>query len=217
MASAKRQIAPTNNRRAPITAFGSEPLVRLMEYDDVKRVLDIGSGAGTQARILRESGREVTTVSIIPPADFVGDYLSLMIPGDPWDAIWASHVLEHQPNPGLFLRHCHKDLRDGGVLVITVPPAKHNIVGGHLSLWNAGLLLYHLIVAGFDCRAARVSGCYVGGHDDGVPYNLSVIVRKVNAVLPPLVCDNGDIERLAQFFPLPARQDFDGRLAPINW
>jgi SAM-dependent methyltransferase len=198
-----------------IPPHGGEALDRLLAYADVRRVLDIGSGAGDQAAILRTAGREVTTVSMMPPADFVGDYIALELPGA-FDAIWASHVLEHQPNPGLFLRRCFDDLRIGGVLAVTVPPPKHEIVGGHLSLWNAGLLLYHLVVAGFDCRNARVSGCYANG-PAYVPYNLSVIVRKVPAALPPLACDAGDIERLAEFFPLPVRQGFDGRLAPIDW
>jgi SAM-dependent methyltransferase len=193
----------------------SEALLRLMEYGDVRRVLDIGSGNGAHAAALRATGRDVTAISLQPPADLIGDYLALEVPG-PFDAIWASHVLEHQPNPGMFLWRCHGDLRDGGVLAVTVPPPKHEIVGGHMTLWNAGLLLYHLVVAGFDCREARVSGVYADAPGE-TPYNLSVIVRKVPAALPPLAFDSGDIERLAKFFPLPVRHGFDGRLAPVNW
>ncbi len=195
---------------------GSQALERLLEYQDVHRVLDIGSGAGVQAQIMRAAGRKVTTVSMAQPADLVGDYLKLKISGDPWDAIWASHVLEHQPSPGEFLRCCYRDLRMGGILAVTVPPPKHEIVGGHLTLWNAGLLLYHLIVAGFDCREARVSAPYENGpgYDK---YNISVIVRKVQAWLPKLKFDAGDIEALAEFFPIPVTHGFDGRLPPINW
>ncbi len=199
-----------------ISITGSEALVRLLEQDDVRSVLDIGSGTGTHARMMREAGREVTTISLSPPADLIGDHAAFDFSGDPFDAIWASHVLEHQPDPGAFLRKCFADLRAGGVLAVTVPPPKHEIVGGHLSLWNTGLLLYHLVVAGFDCREARVSGCYADG-PEFEPYNLSVIIRKVPAALPPLAFDKGDIERLAQFFPLPVRHGFDGRLAPIDW
>lgn len=195
---------------------GCEALDRLLHYEDVKRVLDVGSGSGAHARVMREAGRKVDTVSIVPPATFVGDYTTMLIPGEHWDAIWASHVLEHQANPGIFLHRCFADLRPNGILAVTVPPAKGSIVGGHVSLWNTGLLLYHLILAGFDCANARVSGCYPT-LQGGVPYNLSVIVRKVPAVLPPLACDIGDIERLAKFFPLPVTQGFNGNLAPINW
>jgi SAM-dependent methyltransferase len=200
-----------------IPVCGSQALARLLEYDDVLRVIDIGCGAGQQAEIMRQSGREVTTVALIAPADHVGDYLKSLIPGEPWDAIWASHVLEHQPNPGAFLSRCFQDLRADGVLAVTVPPPKHEIVGGHLSLWNTGLLVYHLIVAGFDCRQARVSEPYENG-DGYDKYNISVIVRKRRAVPSrPLVYDAGDIETLAEFFPLPVTHGFDGRLPAINW
>lgn len=195
---------------------GSQALARLLEYDDVIRVLDIGSGDGRHAARMREAGREVVTVSMTPPADYVGDYAEVNIRGGPFDAIWACHVLEHQQNVGQFLRRCFEDLREGGVLAITVPPPKSDIVGGHLALFNSGLLLYHLIVAGFDCSEARVSPLYADG-DHTAPYNLSVIVRKKMASLPPLDWDAGDIDRLKPFFPVPVAHGFDGRMEPVNW
>ncbi len=132
----------------------------------------------------------------------------------PFDCIWASHVLEHQPNVQQFLRKVFADLREGGVLAITVPPLKHQIVGGHLSLWNMGLLLYHLVLAGFDCREAR-------GKQYG--YNISVITPKISAAVPldELRFANGDIERLAEFLPknpgLEWRQSYRGDIAELNW
>lgn len=194
---------------------GSQALSRLLEYRDVQRILDIGSGAGDHARIMRAAGKDVTTVSLEPPADFIGDYCATHVPSE-FDAIWASHVLEHQPNVGRFLELCFSDLRPGGLLAVTVPPAKPDVVGGHLTTWNAGLLLYNLIVAGFDCRDARVSAPYSSG-PGYPPYNISVLVRKRQAELPPLRFDNGDIETLAPFFPVPVRHGFDGRLPDINW
>ena len=197
------------------TVCGSQALSRLLLCDDVDSVLDIGSGAGVQAQIMRKAARKVTTISLIPPADFVGNYFDFEAPKK-FDAIWASHVLEHQPNPNLFLKKCFSDLRDNGVLAITVPPAKHDIVGGHVTLWNTGLLIYNLILAGFDCSKAWVSEAYENGpgYDK---YNLSVIVRKVPAVLPALVYDYGDIESLAKFFPIPVKHGFDGRMPAIRW
>lgn len=186
--------------------FAGEALIRLLELQDVKTVIDIGSGDCAHAALMRDAGLTVTTVSLRPPADIVGDYMDTRL--GPADAIWASHVLEHMPDVGVFLAKCFDDLREQGVLAVTVPPAKHDIVGGHLSLWNAGLVLYRLILAGFDCRRARV-GKY--------GYNVSVIVRKQPALLPELAMDAGDIELLAQFFPLAVAQGFDGRLSNIDW
>ena len=205
----------------PYSVRGSQTLCRLLQYADVKTALDIGSGTGEHAAIMRAAGKVVTTVSLEPPADYLCDYVGSRIIPSGFDAIWASHVLEHQPNVNLFLTQCFRDLREGGVLALTVPPHKPEIVGGHLVTWNAGILLYNLIIAGFDCRGARVSGCYSSGLDANgeayAPYNVSVLVRKAAANLPALRFDSGDIARLAQFFPCPVTDGFDGRLEPIGW
>jgi hypothetical protein len=165
-------------------------------------VLDIGSGGGAHASYFRDLSKKVTTISLEPPADHVGDYLDVFVP--PHDLVWASHVLEHQPNPNLFLKKCFQDC--GTWFCVTVPPAKHDIVGGHLTLWNAGLLIYNMVIAGWDCSHAKV---WTYG------YNISVLVKKKQAVLPKLRMDYGDIEALSGFFPEPVSQGFNGRTLGI--
>jgi len=187
---------------------GDQALTRLLEYSDIRTVIDLGSGDGAHAAVMREAGREVTAISLIEPADIVGDFMAWDSDRTDFDAVWACHVLEHQVDPGSFLRECRRRLRPGGYLAVTVPPLKHQVVGGHVALWNAGTLLYHLIMAGFDCRNARV-GTY--------GYNISVIVQNVEASLPDLHFDFGDVERLAGFFPVPVAHGFDGRLPNIRW
>jgi SAM-dependent methyltransferase len=197
---------------------GSQALQRLIDdYPDVRTVLDIGSGEGRQARKMADAGLAVVTIDLEGPANHVGDFMGWEGGYSRFDAVWCCHVLEHQPNPQAFLVACRKRLRDGGLLAVTVPPAKPEIVGGHVTLWNAGLLLYQLILAGFDCREARV-GTYASG--PGFPvYNISVLVRapSIPLRLPRLAMDAGDIETLAPFFPCPVRQGFDGRLPDIEW
>ncbi len=168
-------------------------------------VLNIGSGIHEHTDIMKAQGLSVTTLDNIYTADIKATwpaYIDRM-----FDAVWCSHVLEHSLNPGLFLSEIKKILNVGGVLAITVPPAKHNIVGGHVSIWNAGLLLYHLILAGFDCSNASVKS---------YGYNISVIVENVTANLPDLISDNGDIEALSIFFPLDVTQGFDGEISIIK-
>lgn len=185
--------------------WADEALIKLLGYD-FDTVLDIGSGNGDHAFVLRKQGKKVTTISLEEPADVVGDFMCVDV--DPVDCIWASHVLEHQRSVGKFLERCYALLNDDGILAVTVPPAKHNIVGGHVSLWNAGLLLYNLILAGFDCSEAAVKS---------YGYNISVIVRKKKAELPELRMDSGDILRLSDFFPLEVGEGFDGQIMEVNW
>lgn len=168
-------------------------------------MLDVGSGTGEHAELFRKVGKQVTTIAL-SDADIVGDFNKIKL--GKFDCLWVSHVLEHQRNVGSFLERCFDCLYEDGILAITVPPLKHEIVGGHLTLWNAGLLLYNLILAGFDCRNAAVKE---------YGYNISVIVRKQRAVLPTLKMDYGDIESLKDFFPFPAQHGFDGRVQEVNW
>ena len=170
-------------------------------------VLDVGSGNGHIAKLIRKgTGAKVYTTDILE-SDFRGDFNTIKFDRT-FECITAFHVLEHQLNVHSFLVKIFNLLEDDGIFVVSVPPLKHKIVGGHVSLWNPGLLLYNLIVAGFDCSQARV-GTY--------GYDCSVIVRKKKAILPPLRYDNGDINALSKFFPFPAVEAFNGKDLHINW
>jgi len=170
-----------------------------LEFDSV---LDVGSGAGLHAQVFREFGKQVTTLDF-KNADICGNFLHVDVPKV--DVIWCCHVLEHQVNVGQFLE---KALDHCKLFVVTVPPAKHDIVGGHFTLWNAGLLLYNLVQAGFDCRDACVKT---------YGYNISVIVEAKRRPDVTLKMDCGDIETLAEFFPFHVEQGFDGRILEVNW
>jgi len=171
---------------------------------DFRSVLDVGSG-GVHADIFKNAGKEVTTINLYN-ADVVGNYLHHDFKVD---CIWASHVLEHQPNPNLFLRKCFRDLNENGILAVTVPPLKHDIVGGHVTLWNAGILLYQLVLAGFDCAQASVKT---------YGYNISVIVKKKPFTMPKLSMDSGDIEKLYPYLPIKEGLDtFNGQIDEVSW
>lgn len=193
-------------------------LEALIDHCEFQTVLDVGSGAGKHADVFEASGKHVTAIDFgvsvyfqqktSHRTDIIADYYQYSF-DTPFDCVWASHVLEHQPNPNDFLRKTHRDLKEGGWLAITVPPLKHNIVGGHLTLWNAGLLLYQLVFAGFDCRDAAVRS---------YGYNVSVIVKKSTIRDTPLLhYDSGDIDRLSQFFPSGLGEGFNGRIKQLNW
>jgi hypothetical protein len=134
-----------------------------------------------------------------------------------FDGIHAAHVLEHQLNPHNFLKKIFSELKEEGWLCITVPPLKHNIVGGHVSLWNAGLILYHLVLAGFDCRKAKIKQ---------YGYNISVIVQKISIKEKPLlVYDGSDMNFIKKYIPsfkfngaTPKTPGaFNGNIQEWNW
>lgn len=208
-----------NDREPKITK--NEPralptLQKLCQSYEFKTILDVGSGPGKHSELFKQRGKQVTAcdIGISPNYEhgiaIEGDYMKLNF-GEGFDAIWCCHVLEHQRNVGFFLEKLFDDLKEEGVLAITVPPKKSSIVGGHLTLWNAGLLLYNLILAGFDCADASVAS---------YGYNVSVIVRKRAIKDFPTICyDKGDIEVLAPYFPsvLHVHQLFDGDIRSVNW
>ena len=190
--------------------FGDEAAKKLVKDYSFNTLLDIGSGPKSAAySFFSENNKTITRQDINPDyqPDLLGDFNNLAT-DKLYDCIWCSHVLEHQLNVNHFLTKIFHTLKDGGVLAITVPPRKDEMVGGHVTLWNAGLLLYNLILAGFDCKNAAVKS---------YGYNISVIVEKKTAILPNLNYDTGDINALNEFFPLGVYEGFDGNIQEINW
>jgi SAM-dependent methyltransferase len=205
--------------------LGYLALEALLAEPNIKTVLDVGCGPGEHARHLSSAGKRV--IGVDPAAVEIGsseknggsmmllqaDYLDPeTLFAEPFDAIWCCHMLEHVDDPQAVLCKMHQDLRDGGLLALTVPPATHAMVGGHFTLWNAGLLLYHLVRAGFDCRDARIRK---------YGYNLSVLVRKTpvpEGSVPKQA--NHAMAPLRPYLPegLAWRHDsFDGDIHQLNW
>jgi SAM-dependent methyltransferase len=218
-------VVPPAPGRTSNMRFADVAIEQLVANEDFQTVLDVGCGTGEHAAYFLAHGKKVTAIDLGGSPYFaqrdqridvvVGNFNDVQF-AEPFDCVWASHVLEHQPDVHQFLARVHRALRENGVLGITVPPLKHEIVGGHLSLWNAGLLLYHLVIAGFDCREARVlqSG-----------YNISVVVRKRTIQIPrDLAYDAGDIRKLRAYLPASLTfrtyefdDAFDGDIRTLNW
>ena len=194
---------------------------RLINGYTFDRVLDIGAGGGEAAAAFRDRGKVVTMIDKCPASDDV-KRVDIEREGCPYTAegvIWCAHTLEHVHNVGAFLGAICRAAAPGVVVAITVPPLKHHIVGGHVNLFNAGILLYRMILAGFDCRSARI-------RQEG--YNIGLIVEApgddeyrelMQTVQTGLVHDYGDIETLAKWWPegLECRHGFDGDIKSWNW
>lgn len=186
-------------------------LTKLIDEYVFQTVLDVGCGHGEHTAALRKAGKHVTPVDLDNTGVtgmLVRDFIDLQENDDRiqgFDVVWCSHVLEHQLAPHRFLRCLHGALREGGVLALTVPPAKPQIVNGHVSLWNAGLLTYHLALAGFDCSDIRL--CH---HR----YNITALLTKRSVPHSDVPVPFAD---LADALPPFAAHRFNGQIKRHNW
>ena len=101
------------------------------------RILDCGCGAGDNARILNDRGWRVTGVTIDAKEQEVAKRfceavhianLENGIPADVdgmFDAVLASHVLEHLARPERLLHEVRQRLNPGGVLGVALPNIAH--------------------------------------------------------------------------------------------
>lgn len=201
---------------------GEKILDKFLEMKFVN-VLDIGAGAleHTEVFLNKEKivdicdygnsvyyDRRVQNIESRIRNKYIGNFNTIDFNNN-YDAIWCSHILEHQVNVNLFLKKIHSLLKENGYLAIIVPPRKPFIVGGHVSLWNAGLLIYNLILAGFDCSEE----CYIKQYD----YNIGIIVKKktIKELPKDISMDKGGIELLSIYFPFDAKHDFNGDIMEL--
>ena len=196
-------------------------LQKLIKDYNFQTVIDIGSGAGDHAKILHKYQKKVTALDFgtsiyaqkkgnnYDEIEHIEIDFFAYKPSHKFDCVWASHVLEHQGNPGMFINRCTQLVKENGILAITVPPMEQRVLGGHLTNWNAGLLIYNLVLNGIDC-----SECSIMSYG----YNISVIVSNRKRPSVDLTYDNGDITRLLQYFPECIKTEpFDGRIRNWNW
>lgn len=128
---------------------------------DIRTVLDIGAGAGYHSAWFRDRGLKVTACDHWESAfQFHGEIefvrgSELLEPGRKFDAVFASHILEHCTDPISALRSWKQHVREGGYLIVIVPGYYPVAVDDHWNIgWNAAQLAVTLVTAGFDCRDA---------------------------------------------------------------
>ena len=191
---------------------GELAMKKLVSDYQFETVLDIGCGNGSASRFFTENGKVVTACDYGRSVSFkdtmakdviIGDFNTLDFGDKKYDCIWCSHVLEHQLNVQSFLEKINSLLAEGGVLCVTVPPYKNQTLGGHVSWWSRGMLLYRLVLAGFDCTDAEI--CRYG-------YNISAIVKKKSiSILNLLSYDGGDMMIIKNYLPRSIKYRDTGR------
>jgi 2-polyprenyl-3-methyl-5-hydroxy-6-metoxy-1,4-benzoquinol methylase len=206
--------------------LGSHGMQKLIDDYAFETILDIGCGKGVHSDIFIGNNKKVTCIDYGDSIYFkenknkisavVADF-NTWETEEKFDAAWCSHVLEHQLNVNAFLVRIFHLLKDDGVLAITVPPGENLVIGGHLTNWNAGILLYNLVLAGFDCSNASVLQ---------YGYNITVIVKKVSdhtVDLSSLSYDCGDLRKITSYLPNVEYRSNDrddpflGNIHQLNW
>lgn len=142
------------------------------------RLLEVGCGSGAILQSMNELGWQAEGVDFDPAAVeqarrkdltiHLGTLTELKLPENTFDAIAASHFIEHVADPIGILRECHRLLKPGGLLVLTTPNARswgHRLYLGnwrglepprHLRIFTRSALAAACTQAGFnhgDCRS----------------------------------------------------------------
>ncbi|MBN2006825.1 MAG: class I SAM-dependent methyltransferase [Anaerolineae bacterium] len=105
------------------------------------RILDVGCGDGRRLAEMKKCGWDVLGLDLDPAAaTFAHDTFGISVqvgtleeanfPTETFDAVIASHVIEHIFDPISFLTHCYEILKPGGRLVMVTPNSKST---GHWS------------------------------------------------------------------------------------
>lgn len=100
-------------------------------YRSSNRLLDVGFGAGTLLQAAAGQGWDAQGVEVSRPAYehvrdlgfrvFLGELAQAQYPNNHFDVVVASEILEHLPQPRLFLQEVARILRPGGLFWATTP------------------------------------------------------------------------------------------------
>ena len=173
-------------------------------------VLDVGSGGGDHARAFAAGGARVLCVdygtSIYAreskaAMEVVHVDFNRFVPPQRFALVWASHVLEHQRNVGMFIENLIECCAEDGHVCITVPDPHRTLWGGHLTLWSPGLLAYNIALCGVDLSTSRL----IRGTNE-----FSILFTPKRIQLPAtLAYDSGDLELLSPFLPARMSENSD--------
>jgi SAM-dependent methyltransferase len=129
--------------KIPMPDFFSTSLMNMHHYNfieknlgfnNIKSILEIGSGNGALIRYIRKKNKDIAITSIEPGAIFckkllriknvtvINDYMEKIQINDKFDLVIMSHVLEHLENPLQSIKYVYKEcLSDGSALYLDVP------------------------------------------------------------------------------------------------
>jgi SAM-dependent methyltransferase len=159
---------------------GNQALLKFLPPLEGRRVLDLGCGAGSNARAMSTAGAVVGGVTLsLSEARTCAPSLRWVVLADltrplpfdsksTFDLVVISHVLEHLADPIALLRAVQAFLSPGGVVAIAVPSVTHysvrsRLLKGNWTYVGSGILDWtHLR---FFSRSGIVSVCDAAGYE----------------------------------------------------
>jgi 2-polyprenyl-3-methyl-5-hydroxy-6-metoxy-1,4-benzoquinol methylase len=147
-------------------------------------VLDIGCATGALLSFLKERGWRVTGVEISPAAEYARNVRKLDVrslpleeikfPGESFDVILASHLIEHLNDPFSFLNEISRILKEEGALFLTTPNISgfqafvyrrkwRSAIFDHLYLFSKSTLKKLLTKTGFKTKRILTWGGIASG------------------------------------------------------
>lgn len=181
-----------------------------------KSLIDVGSGGDHHKRFFQKFCDNVYTNDFdekLEGQNYPGDFMQIKFDRK-FQVVYASNVLEHSRNVGMFIEKLFSICEDDGYVAIMVPrPHLNKLLSGHITTWTTSTLIYNIVMCGFDCSQAKVC--------NGV-YEKSVIVQKrpIPQKDPDFVYRSGvvdDVGKLAKFFPWAVSHKGRGILPSVRW
>jgi len=143
-----------------ILADDAQPLCQISKLlPEGASVLDIGAGSGTLSRILKRAGKRVVIDGVEPnafAADLARQYYRSIYIGyaqdhfqsikeNAYDYIVLADVIEHIPDPTIFLTELLANLSESTKLIISIPNVAFGgvrlaLMNGHFDYVDSGLL-----------------------------------------------------------------------------
>jgi SAM-dependent methyltransferase len=104
------------NRRIRMERFFSQ-------RHTVGKVLDVGAQYCPYYPLFKEKCESYTSMDLVdtPIVDIVCDAADMPVDSESFDLVLCTQVLEHCENPQGIMDKCHRVLRPGGSLIVTVP------------------------------------------------------------------------------------------------
>lgn len=178
-------------------------------FDKECKVLDVGTGTGTNMRMLSEMGYsnvhgidlDEDAINFCRKKGFVtveiGDANKLPFANRSFDLVLATDIIEHTDNDSLALSEVYRVLKTGGVAIVTVPAfrclwGEHDIIAHHKRRYTRSSLVKLISKSKFVEKKLF--------YFNFILFLPILIVRKINAYANRPYVNENKINAISNFF-----------------